>query len=70
MTTELLGLEADGFERTLHVRRPMLPDGIDALSLRGLRMAGATVSLKFTRRPAVVKSEVIGGGDGSEILME
>ena len=70
MTTELLGLEADGFERTLHVRRPMLPDGVDALCLRGLRMAGTTVSLKFTRQADHIKVSVIDGGERLELLVE
>ncbi len=70
MTTELLGLHADGFEKRLRIRRPLLPDGVETLSLHDLRVAGAAVSLKFTRRPTGVESEVIGGGDGLEILME
>ena len=55
MTTELLGLHADGFEKRLRIRRPLLPDGVETLSLHELRVAGATVSLKFTRRPTGVE---------------
>jgi glycogen debranching enzyme len=46
-----LGLVPDGLERTLRVRRPLLPRQVDRLSLRRLRVAGASVDLVFERGP-------------------
>jgi glycogen debranching enzyme len=47
-----LGLEADGPNRRLHVRRPTLPRGTRSLTLRGLAVAGARVDLRFERDAA------------------
>jgi glycogen debranching enzyme len=44
-----LGLVPDGHRRTLRVRRPLLPRQVDRLSVRGLRVAGASVDLRFER---------------------
>ena len=70
MVTELLGLEADGFARRLHVRRPLLPDGVDQLELHDVRVAGVSVSLAFTRAAAGVQARITGGGDGLELVVE
>jgi hypothetical protein len=70
MTSELLGLDANGFEKRLHIHRPRLPDGVDELSLRDLRAAGITVSLRFTREPERVRTALIEGGDGLELAIE
>jgi glycogen debranching enzyme len=69
MATELLGLHADGFGKRLHVCRPLLPDGVDGLSLHGLRMAGGTASLRFTRRGDVAGTEIL-ASDGVEVVVE
>lgn len=70
MTTELLGLHADGFGKRLHVRRPQLPDGVDILDLHNLRMAGTTVSLRFSRNYDAIETEVIEGGVGLKLVIE
>ncbi|HEY5204223.1 MAG TPA: glycogen debranching N-terminal domain-containing protein [Roseiarcus sp.] len=70
MTTELLGLDGDGFEKRLHVRRPRLPNGVDALSLHDLRAAGGQVSLRFTRQGENIGAEIIEGGKGLEVIVE
>ena len=44
-----LGLVPDGLNRTLRIRRPSLPRDLSRLSVRGLRIAGATVDLLFER---------------------
>ena len=59
MVAELLGLYADGFAKRLHVRRPLLPDGVDGLALHDLRVAGGTASVRFTRDAGLIKAEVI-----------
>ena len=70
MVTELLGLQADGFEKRLTVRRPLLPDGVDQLALHDVRVAGSTVSLAFTRSALGVEVEVVDGGDGLELVVD
>ncbi len=69
MVTELLGLHADGFAKRLHVRRPLLPDGVDGLALHGLRAAGGTASLRFTRKDDAVESQIL-ASDGIEVIVE
>ncbi len=69
MVAELLGLSGDGFAGRLTVRRPLLPDGVDGLTLRGLRAAGGTASLRFTREGDAVGTEVI-ARDGIEVVVE
>jgi glycogen debranching enzyme len=68
MVTELLGLSADGFDKRLHVQRPLLPDGVDGLALHDLRLAGGTASLRFTRNGDCVKTEVI-ASDGLTVVV-
>ncbi|MEA2333186.1 MAG: hypothetical protein QOH58_3324 [Thermoleophilaceae bacterium] len=44
-----LGLRADGLARRLHLARPTMPSWLDWAELRGLRVAGASVDLRFER---------------------
>jgi hypothetical protein len=44
-----LGLEPDGLERRLRIRRPLLPRHLDRAEVRGLRVAGARIDLVFER---------------------
>jgi len=46
----LLGLVPEGLERRLRVVRPMLPDFVDELEVRGLRVGAAKTDLRFTRQ--------------------
>jgi glycogen debranching enzyme len=59
MLAEILGLQADGFNRTLRIERPLLPEGVDTLTLRRLRVAGGACSLAFRRRDERVDVEVL-----------
>lgn len=70
MTSELLGLSADGFEKRLHIRRPHLPDGVDELSVHDLRAAGEKVSIRFMRKQGGVDTELIDGNSGLELVAE
>ena len=70
MIAELLGLEADGFDKRLHVRRPLLPDGVSDLTLRDIRFGGGAASLRFTRRDGIVQTEVIGCEGGVEVVVD
>jgi glycogen debranching enzyme len=47
----LLGLAPCAFEHRLRIERPLLPDGVNAMELRRLRVAKASVDLRFTRMP-------------------
>lgn len=44
-----LGLVPQGFERRLRIARPMLPDFVDRIEVRGLRVGRAAVDLRFER---------------------
>ena len=70
MAAELLGLHADGFEKRLHIRRPLLPAGIDWLALHGVRAAGGAASLRFTRGAEGVHTEVISAEGGLEVVID
>ena len=49
MMTELLGLEADGFERRVRVRRPILPECVSSVTIEAMRLGGAAATLCFER---------------------
>jgi len=70
MVTELLGLHADGFGKRLHVRRPLLPTGVNGLALHELRVAGGTASLSFTREGDKVGTKVLAASNGFEVVVE
>lgn len=44
-----LGLSGQGFERRLRVIRPCLPRWVSSLEVTGIRLAGATIDLRFER---------------------
>ena len=45
----MLGLEPDAFSNRLLVIRPILPDFVDRLEVRGMQVGDAVVDLKFER---------------------
>ncbi len=45
----MMGISAHAPSNTLAVNRPMLPDWLDSLELRNLRVGGSRVSLFFRR---------------------
>lgn len=49
MITTLLGMEADAFEHKLRIVRPILPDFVDRIQVRSLRVGDATVGINFER---------------------
>lgn len=69
MVSELLGIQSDGFSRRLRIHHPLLPDGVDALVLRDMRVAGTAVSLRFARTPGGASTEVIASGDRLEVIV-
>jgi len=44
-----LGLEVDGWQQEIRVRRPRLPSGVDQVAVRGLQVGEHSVDLLFTR---------------------
>lgn len=68
MVSELLGLRADGFAKRLHVRNPLLPDGVATLALQDLCIASARVSLGFFRRPDGASNEIIANESEFEVV--
>lgn len=52
-----LGLDVNGFEKRLTLRRPLLPDFIDVLKVRRLRVAGGDVDLTVSRKQDGVSVE-------------
>jgi glycogen debranching enzyme len=59
LLTTLLGLEPDGFEKRLRIVRPLLPTGLDRVTVSGLRVGEASVDLAFRRGPAGIDAEVV-----------
>jgi hypothetical protein len=49
LLANLLGLQADAFNATLHVARPVLPKGIDELQFRRIKVGRGSVDLQFRR---------------------
>jgi glycogen debranching enzyme len=49
MTAVFLGLQPEAFENRLKIIRPMLPDFVDNLQLRNMRIGRATVDIDFYR---------------------
>lgn len=64
----LLGLQPRGFDHALHVVRPILPDRVNTLELRGVRVGGGRVDLRFHRRDREVDVEVR-SADGVEVMI-
>jgi hypothetical protein len=51
MIAELLGLHPDGFEGTLRIVHPVLPQSIAHVELHGIKVGASTVDLLFAREP-------------------
>ncbi len=49
LITIFLGLQPEAFERRLRIVRPLLPQGVDRIQLRGLRVGSASVDIDFER---------------------
>lgn len=59
LTETLLGLQPNAFERRLRIVRPDLPEGVDRLTAKGLRVGSARVDLQFDRGRAGVSVRVL-----------
>ena len=60
----MLGLRADAAAHTLRVERPLLPENVGHLELRGMRVGDASVDLRFDGDGADVRVDAdVRGGD-------
>jgi glycogen debranching enzyme len=59
LLTTLLGLEPDAFGKRLRIVRPLLPDGLDRLDVKQLRVGGASVDLAFHRGSVGIDVDVM-----------
>ena len=66
----LLGLTPEAFERRLRIVHPILPDFLDRLQLRRLRIGTATVDLEFYRDRHRVDVEVLRTNGPLEVVVE
>jgi glycogen debranching enzyme len=55
MLTSLLGLQPDAFNHQLHIRHPVLPEWLEWVNVRKLRVAEAEVDLRYERKRDGVK---------------
>ncbi|MDQ4078008.1 MAG: amylo-alpha-1,6-glucosidase, partial [Chloroflexota bacterium] len=70
LLSTLLGLVPDGFDRRLRVVRPMLPDFVDRLEIRRLRLAGSRMNLLFMREGERVVVERLDEDGELELVVE
>ncbi len=55
----MLGVEPDAFEQQLRIVRPILPDYVDHMTVRGLCVGAARVDLQFERKRAGVSVRTV-----------
>jgi glycogen debranching enzyme len=49
LTTAFLGLHPEGFAHRLRIRRPLLPQNVDRILVRGIKVGGASADINFER---------------------
>lgn len=62
-----LGIEPDGFDHVLRVRRPQLPEGIEQVELKDLPVGGGSAHLRFVRSDGHTHLDVIGHSGGVKV---
>ncbi|MDI1480277.1 glycogen debranching N-terminal domain-containing protein [Polyangium sp. y55x31] len=71
MLAVLLGFEVDGFERRVHVTRPLLPLPLRSVELRGLAVADGYADLAFRRTgTGHIDVEVLGTQGDVEVIVQ
>lgn len=70
MMVTLLGLQPEGFENRLRVRRPILPHFVESLELRRLKVGAGMLDLRFVRRNATIDVQVLAKEGEVEIAVE
>jgi glycogen debranching enzyme len=59
-----LGVRIDGRRAELHIERPQLPNGVESLTIRDLRVGGHSIDIQFQRIGAEVVALPSGHGAG------
>ncbi len=70
MVAELLGLNAVGFANRLNVHRPLLPDGVEQLTLHDIRVGNGAAALRFQRCGATIETEIVAASGGLEVAVD
>lgn len=70
LLTSLLGLQADAFNATLHVVRSVLPEEIDELQIRRIKLGKGSVDLHFRRRAGALHVEIANREGEVEVSVE
>lgn len=71
LLTSCLGLEPNAFEKRLRIIRPILPDFVDWIQIRRLKVGKASVDLKFDRTPSgYCKSQILNLEGQLEVVLE
>lgn len=70
LMTSLLGLAPDAFNGRLHVRRPVLPDHVNEINFRRIRIGKGTVDLRFRKTSSGVQVEAENATHGVEVNVQ
>lgn len=70
MLETLLGLQPEAFDGRLRIVRPALPERVERVDLRGLRVGEARVDLRFNRSQEGVAVQVLGRTAPLDVLVE
>ena len=66
----MLGVRPDAFDKRLRVARPILPAFIQRLEVRGLRVAGSRVDLRFEGTSDGVAVQLLGIKGDVDVVVE
>jgi hypothetical protein len=59
MVTTLLGLQPEAFEQRLRVVRPIFPENVHRMELRGIAVGAARASLMFERLDGRIEMTIL-----------
>lgn len=65
-----LGIQPDAPNNALHIVQPMLPDWLDAVHVKGLRIRETTLDLQFLQSNGVTTARVVNKQGKAKILIE
>jgi glycogen debranching enzyme len=67
LITSCLGLEPDGFSKTLRIVRPVLPSATERIELQRVRVGDVTIDVRAERRDGVVRIETANATGGVRV---
>jgi glycogen debranching enzyme len=65
-----LGIRIDGRQRAVHVSRPVLPIGIQALNVRDIHVGDSKIELRFQRLGNRIEVKTLSPGGGVQVLAQ